>query len=250
MKKQKLIKPLIYTAVTNDELSLSCATLLYKSIKFFLKDSYDFKIIVPENTIYNYLPEIKPYIFPIYNYHYKNNSIYTLRYDQKIFHQPYDYFIYIDSDILWTITSLFDMRYNCLCFENRDISNNDFSRSWPKHERKEAQHIPGINSGFFGLTKIVGLELSDFMTRHLLIKRRMKRPIFEQNMFNYFIYHNYLKTDKKNKWINISSKFILGATPDSVYIPQMAYHFFGDIGNMNTKLFRMTKFLSDNNITL
>lgn len=244
------IKPLIYTAVTNDDTSLSCAFLLYKSIKHFLKDSYDFKIIVPEDVNYTYPSEIKPYIFPIYNYHYKNTSIYTLRYDQKIFNQSYDYFIYLDSDILWMIDFLFDMRYNCICFEQQKMSNNNFSRAWPKKNRQELKQIPGINSGFFGITKTVGLNLADFMMRNLLTKRKLRRPIFEQNMFNYFVYYNYLILEQKEVWININHKFLLGAKPNSLFLPQMAYHFFGDVGNMDSKFSRMTNFLSNNNIIL
>jgi hypothetical protein len=248
--RNKPVKPLIYTAVTNDSLSLSCADLLHKSIKHFLKDDYDFKIIVPEDTSYAYPSELKSYIFPIYNYHYKNTSIYTLRYDQKIFNQPYDYFIYMDSDILWMIDFLFDMRYNCICFEKQDMSHNSFSRGWPSRNRTELKKIPGINSGFFGISKGVGLNLADFMMRNLLTRRKLRKPMFEQNMFNYFIYHNYLISQQKELWININHKFLLGARADSIFSPQMAYHFFGDIGNMDTKLSRMTNFLSNNNIVL
>jgi len=244
------IKPLIYTAVTNDEISLSCASLLHKSIKHFLKDSYDFKIIVPEDINYTYPSELKPYIFPIYNYHYKNTSIYTLRYDQKIFNQPYNYYIYMDSDILWMIDFLFDMRYNCICFEQQKMSHNNFSKAWPRKSRQEVKEIPGINSGFFGITKRVGLNLADFMMRNLLTKRKLKRPIFEQNMFNYFVYYNCLLLEQKEFWINVNHKFLLGAKPDSLFLPQMAYHFFGGVGNMDSKFSRMTNFLSNNNIIL
>jgi hypothetical protein len=67
-------------------------------------------------------------------------------------------------------------------------------------------------------------------------------------MFNLFVY-NFLQKNTSD-WININSKFILGAEFNSAYIPEMAYHFYGNMGNMPNKLERMQKFLENNHIIL
>ena len=124
-------KPLIYTIATNDENAFSCSSLLIKSLKRFLKDDFDFKIVVPESDSYSCSEELKSYIFPIDNYHYKNQHIFTLKYHYKIFDQPYDYYIYMDSDILWMISNLWDLDYNCMCCEKTSMKAKCFSGFWP-----------------------------------------------------------------------------------------------------------------------
>jgi hypothetical protein len=244
-------KPLIYTIATNDEKAFSCSALLIKSLKRFLKDDFDFKIVVPESDSYSCSEELKSYIFPIYNYHYKNQHIFTLKYHYKIFDQPYDYFIYMDSDILWMISRLYDLKYNCICGEQYSMRAKSFSRFWPNIvDKSQVYRLNGINAGFFGLKKKIALELSNFMIKTLYTKTKSK-TLFEQNMFNLFIYNHYLKNSLDN-WQNINYKFILGAQPDSPYIPETAYHFFGhgDMTNMDNKLNRMNNFLNNNNIIL
>jgi hypothetical protein len=247
--KRKNNKPLIYTIATNDSIAFSCSLLLFKSLNRFLKDDFDFQIIVPESDTYLCPIELKPYIFPIYNYHYKNQHIFTLKYHHKIFSQSYNYFIYMDSDILWMINLLFNLNYNCICLENGKMQDKAFSRFWPQTvDKSQLYKLKGINAGFFGLKKDIALELSNFMMKNLYTKTKIKKLLFEQNMFNWFVY-NFLQKNTSD-WININSKFILGAEFNSAYIPEMAYHFYGNMGNMYNKLERMQKFLENNHIIL
>jgi hypothetical protein len=247
----RMSKPLIYTIATNDENAFSCSALLIKSLKRFLKDDFDFKIVVPESDTYSCSEELKSYIFPIYNYHYKNQHIFTLKYHYKIFDQPYDYFIYMDSDILWTIPKLYGLDYNCVCCEKTSMRGKEFSKFWPDTiDKSQLYKFQAINAGFFGLKKKIALDLSDFMIKTLYTKAKFKRPLFEQNMFNLFVYDRYLKTNTDN-WQDISNKFVLGAQPDSPYHNNgIAYHFYGNMCQMNNKLERMTEFLNNNNIIL
>jgi len=240
-------RPLIYTVVTNDDEAFSCAFLLFKSLNKFLRDNFDFKIIVPESSSYACSPELQSYLFPIYNYHYRNQHIFTLKYHYKIFNQPYNYFIYMDSDILWMIDSLFNLNYNCLCFENISILNKAFSKFWPGRNKRALRGIPGINAGFFGLQKKIALDLSDFMVRNLYNRRRY-HIFLEQNMFNYYVYNNLITN--KNTWVNINNHFILGAEIQTPFYSQKAYHFNGNLGQMQNKQYRMKGFLDANNIVL
>jgi len=252
MRTIKTKKVLIYTVASNDSTALGCSALLHKSLKKFLKTDFDFQIVVPEqDSCYVYSPEIKPYIYPVYNQHYINQSILALRFHHKIFEQKYDYYIYLDSDILWTIERLWDLNYNTICFEQQSMLSKSYSRFWSSTDKSSILPIAGINSGFFGLKSSLVSELSEFMIRNLFNQGCIKKNRFflDQNMFNLFIHKNYfLKSIESNNWQHMTHKFRLFAQPDSPYIPQTNYHFCGNLCNMEKKLDRMNAFITNNHL--
>lgn len=253
--KNYTTKPLIYTIATNDTASFNCALLLYKSLNKFLRpggQDFDFKVIVPEDSQYYCSDDLKDFLFPIYNYYYKNTHIFTLKYHYSIFNLLYDNFIYMDSDILWMIPELYDLEYNCICTESMRMTHSCFSKFWPKDiDKRLIGYFRGINAGFFGLKKSKALELSKYMMRNLygIRKFNKKRLYIEQNLFNVFIYNEYIQNNI-DQWKDVSHKFILGANAESPYINNISYHFYGNMCNMSDKFDRMNLFLKNNNITL
>lgn len=239
---------LFYTISNLTDDSIKCIELLYKSLKLKISD-VNFKIVVDSRNSNN---KIAPYILDkilfIDMSKYEYNHIFCLKFVKEIFDQPYDYFCYLDSDILYFLDNYsFSPYYNYFCYEGGQLISKFFSMYWPSDFVIDKRANIGINAGFFAINKETGFLLHDFMKNYLYTSKNTKWWI-EQNMFNLFIYQQMFSGIHKHKWIDYSNKIKLFAEPHTKFIDNRMYHFCGKVGNMELKYNRMNNFLINNNI--
>lgn len=241
---------LYYTISNLTETSNECTKLLINSLKNKVKN-LNFKIIAPvetSNTNTNTIDsEILPYVMRIDLKNYSNNHLFGLKFHQNIFELDYDYFIYLDSDILYFLNDIsFDPKYNYFCYDRCSVGSKFFSALWPTNFSID-KNSTGINAGFFMINKKTALDLYNFMVINFYNRRRIK-TWYDQSMFNLFIYTNLISNEIN--WINYSENIVLFADSNTKFIENKIYHFCGNLCNMDLKHTRMKNFLHYNSIIL
>lgn len=243
---------LIYTITTNDFCSLECTHLLYKSLRKFFPLDFDFQAFMPQPTNASVLKS-KDYICPIRH----TEHIFKLKYSDKILCNNYSYFIYLDSDILWTLTDIpKDFTQFNYVYSEGNINKKPWSKYWPTEQyhliKNQSKYNSGINAGFFAFQKHNMQSLICFMEDHLAsIKIKRKNRFVEQNMFNLFVYkYFYLNILNKDKIISLDNNVANKSNESTHYYKNKIYHFDGDMCRMDYKLDRMNRFLSQNKICL
>lgn len=238
---------ILYYTISNltDDANL-CSELLLQSLHNKIPN-LNFKIIVPSSSDQNFCKhkKLSNYIIPINLNEYSNQHLFGLKFHRNIFELPYDYFVYLDSDILYFLNNLpIDFNKNYFCYDRATINNKFFSAVWPPDFKIDISS-KGINAGFFMLNKETGFKLYDFMIDNFYSRRRIK-IWYEQSMFNLFIYKNLTSNDVN--WFDFSNNIILFADHNTPFIDNKLYHFCGQLCQMNSKYHRMKNFLKFNKI--
>lgn len=244
---------LFYTISNLTDNSIKCIELLYKSLVSKIPNA-NFKIVVDVKDSSTNTPQhLLDKILFVDISKYKYNEVFCLKFVKEIFDQPYDYFCYLDSDILYFLDNYsFSPDYNYFCHEKGTLVSKFFTDYWPEPINIDKTKYKGINSGFFAINKETGLALNNFMTENLY---NAHNPMWwiEQNMFNLFVYKQIFLENHKYKWIDYSNKIELFAQrmkSNTKFIDNKLYHFCGKTGNMERKYQKMTNFLTSNNIKL
>lgn len=241
---------LFYTISNLTDNSIKCIELLYKSLVSKIPNA-NFKIVVDiKDSHANVQEYLLDKILFVDMSKYKYNHIFCLKFVKEIFDQPYDYFCYLDSDILYFLDNYsFSPYYNYFCYDRGTLVSKFFTWYWPDTINIDKTKHIGINAGFFAINRETGLALNNFMTENLY-NAHNPRWWIEQNMFNLFVYKHMLSDIHKHKWINYSNKIVLFAEARTKFINNRLYHFCGKVGNMELKHNKMTNFLTSNNIQI
>lgn len=189
---------LFYTVNDGDENYLKCLDLAYKSLTNIFKD-INFKIYTSPECLpkilqsgFDYLDKAEVLEKVAHNWQY----IGDLKFHKKIFAQDYDYFIYLDSDILWKNddTDFVKKIQDSLGFfvnEGRICeSDEQHTISWNKKDIKKYENHWGVNAGLFGLRKNIALELAEFFEQEVgryRVDNSVEQGKVEQSLFNEFI---------------------------------------------------------------
>lgn len=234
-------KILFYTVNDGNENYLKCLNIAYQSLTNVLGDvnfkiytSHDGLIKIKQNN-YCLLEKISVLNKIAYNW----NFIGDLRYHKKIFEQDYDYFIYLDSDILWKHNDpdFVQQLQNSLGFIVNEgkicESDSQHTLSWNREDIEKYRNNWGVNSGLFGLKKHIAIELAEFFEKEVndyQVNNVSDQGKIEQSLFNQFI----ICKEYYNKLLDISdSVYNMYNSEDIKKIhqhPNKIYHFmsFGD----------------------
>jgi hypothetical protein len=205
-------KILFYTINDGNENYLKCLDLAYKSLTNILGDvnfkiytSHDGLVKIKQNN-FDYLDKVETLDKVAHNWQY----IGDLKYHKKIFEQDYNYFIYLDSDILWkydNISNFTKQLQNSFGFfvNEGKICETDqqHTLSWSKEDIEKYRNHWGINAGLFGLRKDIALKLSEFFEKEVNNCPAVSVPSqgkIEQSLFNQFI----ICKEYYNKLLDIS----------------------------------------------
>jgi hypothetical protein len=241
IKKIKTKNILYYTINDGNENYLKCLNLAYKSLTsilgninfniytdidgFVKMQKNNFDLLEKANVLDRIAQDWK--------------FIGDLKFHKKIFEQDYDYFVYLDSDILWQYNNsdFIKQLQNSLGFivNEGKICETDEQHtfSWNKEDLDKYRNHWGVNAGLFGLKKDIAISLAEFFEKEVnnypAVDVHSQGKI-EQSLFNKFIICN----QYYDKLLNISN-FIYNMynSEDVKKInehPNKIYHFmcFGD----------------------
>lgn len=232
------MKILLYTISDFKPFSLECIDLLLSSIT---KDiCYDF-CIISNTAIDNHSTKHNILI----DSELKSNYIGYLKYSPKI-PPDYDYYIYLDSDILYfdKLSKLIrlDKKYT-LVYENEKINRNPW---WYFHHSGSdttlLEKSQAINAGSFCFAKSEYPILKDIYNTYAnhITDDVHSNAQLEQSIFNYYIY-NYTNFETHYVY-DISSFAQLFASNYPIQNDKKLYHFCGFTNEMASKYIRMKKF--------
>lgn len=228
------MKILLYTISNFSHMSIECIELLLSSIIFDVP--VDFIIVSSSVTDYNK--------YKILQANLKSNYIGSLKYAFEI-PENYDYYIYLDSDILYfdKISYLinFDKKYT-LVRENCKINKNPWWYfKYSNTDTAILESSPALNAGSFAFAKSEYGILHDIYTAYnnYATNNVTENAQLEQSIFNYYVYQ-YLRfnTDYVHDITDITQ---LHASNYPIQNNKRLYHFCGFTNTMTSKYLSMKK---------
>lgn len=242
-------KVFIYTVSDFKPGSIECIEMLFSSLLKEENDNIELYIIA-NNEPYK---EIDKRIKVIQdNNENADKFIGFLKFSDKIPH-GYDYYIYLDSDILYygNSSDLYDN--NC----DFTIVREDWVKmTHPWHfyqkstyeESEKMNNLNGINSGTFGYKNISFVEKVRKLYESDITSDVMSNIKLEQSSFNYAICKE-LDFNIDNRVFDLTSKALLFATGKQFNKEKTIYHFNGFTNTMSGKANTMKSFLKENQIS-
>lgn len=238
------MKIFLYTISNFAEQAINCIDLLFTSINFDI--STDFSIISNQhyNSKYNIIiDETLP----------SNEYIGCLKYSSMI-PDYYDYYIYLDSDILYfdKISKLIDYNKVFTITKEQHLINNSPWHLFPYVENQEEkillQKCQALNAGSFGFHKsqlYILQKISDLYLKFYSKNNINYNAMLEQSIYNYIVYSsNNFKTDLL---YDITDMVELFAASKSRIPNKTLYHFCYFTNEMSTKYKNMEKFYNEYN---
>jgi hypothetical protein len=195
------MKILFYTINDGNQEYLKCLDISYSTLQNYV-GSIDFKIYTDNNGYNKILENSTSTIVEkttalekIARWKY----IGDLKFHPYIFDQDYEYFVYLDNDVLWKNINneyIFNALQNFSGFKVNEgkIHESDkfHSYSWDSQQIEQYKNHWGVNAGLFCVSKSLGINLSDFFTKEVVkyscdYSDTMKQAMIEQSLFNRFI---------------------------------------------------------------
>jgi len=238
-------KVFIYTVSDFKPGSIECIEMLFSP---FLKENSN---VIDLNIIADRQPykEIDKRIKLIEdNSENANKFIGFLKFSTKIPH-GYDYYIYLDSDILYYGKSSDLYNNNC----DFSIVREDwvkmthpwhFYQKSTQEESEKMNNLNGINSGTFGFKDIGFLEKVRKLYENDITLDVMSNIKLEQSSFNYAICKE-LDFNIDNRVLDLTNKTLLFATGKQFNKEKTIYHFNGFTNTMSGKTSSMKSFLEE-----
>jgi hypothetical protein len=226
------MKILLYTISDFKERSIECIDLLLSGIIFDI--SVDF-IILSSSRIHHTNHKI------VYTDQ-ESNYIGSLKYSPSV-PNNYDYYIYLDSDILYfdKISKLININKKyTLVYENTKIHKNPWWYfKYSDTDTTPLEQSQALNAGSFAFSQSEYKILNDIYTtyQNYATNNIGKNAQLEQSIFNYYIY-KYLNfnTDHVHDITNITQLF---ASDYPLQNNKKLYHFCGFTNTMTSKYQKM-----------
>ena len=239
-------KLFIYTVSDFKPGSIECIEMLFSSLLKEENDNVDLYIITNKEPY----KEIDKRIKIIQdNSENADKFIGFLKFSDKIPH-GYNYYIYLDSDILYYGKS-FDL-FNNRC-EFSIVRDDWVAMTHPWHfyqkctheESEKMKNLNGINSGTFGYKNIGFIEKVRKLYESDITSDLMSSIKLEQSSFNYAICKE-LDFNIDDRVFDLTSKALLFAAGKQFNKEKTIYHFNGFTNEMNSKSNAMKSFLKEN----
>lgn len=231
------MKILLYTISDLKPDSLECIDLLFSSIYFDIP--VDFAIVTNS--------DIKTKYYTIIDNSNSTNYIGYLKYSDKI-PKDYDYYIYLDSDILYfgNVSDLIDINKDFMIVVEHQFGNIH-SSGWHNFEMGDKSITKDklcINAGSFSIKKNYLFMFDEI--RGLYEQYHKEDTNYnvklEQSLFNYVFYKT-IKDDKlENRAIDLHDTTSLFAQKYPLSKEKKLYHFCGFQNSMSKKLENMKKY--------
>lgn len=242
------MKICLYTISDFSKHAIDCIDLLISSINSKNNNqSYDFYILTNNSNHKN--NKYKTIIDSSIN----TNYIGYLKYSYSI-PQGYDYYIYLDSDILF-----FDSLTSLIC-DNKDFSivrENciiDSNKEWfyfehvPTHEQTLLKNSQALNAGSFAFSsdhkeKIFSIydTYKKYFTMNILSNAKL-----EQSIYNFVL--NKQSNYTLDNCYDITDTTLLFASKKQPSNDKKLYHFCGYTNEMTTKYISMRNFMTKLNL--
>ena len=167
-------KILYYTVIGKQEPYVHCCAMLKQSLlKIFPKCDF---IIYTTHDFYKKVIELEPSLkdhLQVLNNDCSHCSyVGNIKYHQDIFSQNYDFFVFIDPDILWFYRDIQKIINTGFIVRQGIISKEDIWHTWPfvwdKKDKEKFNGHYGINSCCFGLKKDIAQQLASFAKEIML----------------------------------------------------------------------------------
>jgi hypothetical protein len=170
----KLSNVLFYTVIARQEPYVHCCAMLKNSLLKTLPDC-NFIAYVTEDFYEKAIeiePELKSYLQILNDGCINCDYVGHLKYHQDIFSQNYDFFVFVDPDILWFYKDIEKIIDTGFIIREGIISKEDIWHTWPfvwdeKDKEKFNGHY-GINACCFGLPQKTAQELASFAKEIIL----------------------------------------------------------------------------------
>lgn len=234
------MKILLYTISDFSDHAQDCIRLLLKSI---CGDNYDFCILT-NNDIHSDEYNI------LYDKTYQSNYIGGLKYQTKLLPDSYDYYIYLDSDILYfdNVENLLpsDKQYFSVVRETQYLVGDSdwflFSQA-DKYDYSRLLNSQAINAGTFVYHKS---QIDDIFSIYNLYMTYHTNKIeydckLEQSIYNYVI-NKKINFDNYHLYKDLSNITQLFAAQSQPIKNKTLYHFCGFSNEMTTKYIHMKNF--------
>lgn len=239
-------KILIYTVSDFKEKAVECIEMLFES--FLENDEPNVDLAIISNTKNKPYKKINKKIHVIYDDDpHSEEFVGFLKFSDKI-PDGYDYYIYLDSDILFygKSTDLYKMNYDFSMVREHWVRMNNpwFCYKYaPQEDLLKMETLDGINSGTFGFKQLSFLKkVRDLYVKHITEKNVMKNIMLEQSSFNYALCKEL--DFNFEKVLDLTDKTLLFAQKGDVQKEKIIYHFNGFLNQMMSKYTMMKEFSS------
>lgn len=234
------MKICLYTISNFTKKAIDCIDLLLDSIT---KDiEFDFFIITNQKDIPT---TIKHNI--LLDNTLSSNYVGYLKYS-KVLPNNYEYYIYLDSDILFfdSLSKLIPYNRSFTVVRENTLIERNFWYYFPfveKNDDEQLQTSQALNAGTFAFHKnqihIIDKILSLYSKHHT---NEPQDPALEQSIFNYVVNKNFQY--KLYDCLDITDTVQLFASTEKIHKNKKLYHFCGYTNEMDSKYKKMHDFYS------
>lgn len=234
------MKIVLYTISDFKEKSIDCIKLLLSSM---IEDiDYDFYVITNKSNIeceFDTLHDCST-----------NKYVGYLKYATNLFSKTYDYYIYLDSDILYfdKLSKLLPQKpqeiFSIVKEENTKVKDSDWYnfQYGPEEEMSIIRNLPALNAGSFAFRHDKKDSLFEaYELYHRYANKNIAHDVkLEQSIYNYTIYKN-INFDLLNCH-DLTTITKLFATNSTQQKEKTLYHFCGFSNKMTDKFTNMKNF--------